>query len=71
MTKQPLTNLQVRRYLDSHGDSCPFCRSQEIHSGPLDADGSRAYADCKCHKCGRYWTDEWRLTGIDTADEEM
>ncbi len=55
-----------RRYFESSCNICPFCRSKNVASGPLEADGVVAWAPVECPDCGHSWQDVWVL--IDVTD---
>lgn len=50
--------------------TCPYCSSDNICSGSLDADGKIATAEVECNQCYRSWTDIWRLVDVREIDEE-
>jgi len=60
------------RYIGFHDAAvCPLCRSPEISSENVDADGSCGCANVYCHKCGSQWTDIWVVTGYGNFNEGM
>ena len=56
-----------QKYMKSSGAHCPFCESTNITSGPIQADGSVAWAEVECEDCGSVWQDVWTLTDIAEA----
>ena len=59
-----LTQKMKRAYLKSPV-RCPWCRTGEIESPPdLKADSGEARQLVMCCKCGRRWTDIYRLSGV-------
>ena len=44
---------------------CPWCRSGEIESPSAPkADSGEARQSVMCYKCGKRWTDIYRLSGV-------
>lgn len=64
----PITKEQTEKYIGTHGVRCPYCRSDNIESGSLDADGVEASALVKCFDCKRQWWDIWTLTSVQEID---
>ena len=58
-----------QRYL-SDPNICPFCKSPHISAGHIEADGEYAWGSVHCNNCGKNWTDNYTLTGIEPDDEE-
>lgn len=61
-----ITERFFQRYVWDGGVSCPWCKSSDIETEP----GSNSYDDggidrtvC-CNKCGREWTEAYRLVGV-------
>jgi hypothetical protein len=69
VTRSELTDEDKRDYVATAYGRCPYCRSPDIESGPLSADGNRAVARVVCSSCDRYWDDLWELVGINDADQ--
>jgi len=44
------------------GAVCPVCRSSDIISGGVDADGSVGTSGVSCTSCQSTWTDVWVVT---------
>ncbi|HCE42889.1 MAG TPA: hypothetical protein DET40_05025 [Lentisphaeria bacterium] len=62
--RKSLTQKMRKSYLKSPL-RCPWCRSGEIESpGALEADSGEARQPVMCCKCGKHWTDIYRLTGV-------
>lgn len=61
-----LTEEQKAKYLEKKGVRCPYCFSDNICSGEIDADGATATAIVECNNCYQEWMDTWTLTGVDT-----
>ncbi len=53
-----------REYLENGGVRCLYCKSDNITSGPLDADGPTATAMVECHNCMKRWADTYTLTSV-------
>lgn len=56
-------------YLSSPS-KCPYCDSEDIESGALDADGAVATAEVECNNCHKSWTDVYRLVDVYHWDEQ-
>ena len=68
-SKKPLTPEMVRDYVNSGGARCPFCGSDDIEAGPLEADADSAWGPVTCTACGREWQDVYLLGAIDLTDK--
>lgn len=68
-TSDELTPAMVRRYIDSEGSCCPYCGSDEIEAGPVEADADSSSGDVMCNACGKQWRDVYTLSAIDVLDE--
>ncbi len=68
-TTKPLTPQMVRSYIQCEGERCPYCGSDELESGPLEADGGSAWAPVECGRCGQEWRDVFFLGAIDTVND--
>jgi len=67
-----LTKEEVDKYVGVHGVYCPFedCGSRNIEGyGSFDMDANSAWQDIHCNDCGRSWTDEYSLTGVQAHEE--
>jgi formate dehydrogenase maturation protein FdhE len=51
-------------YLENNGVFCPFCRSDNIESMGISADGAQADASIRCNTCSRDWLDLYSLTDV-------
>jgi transcription elongation factor Elf1 len=63
-----ITEYRRKKYMKAP-DQCPFCNSEDITGGHLDADSDMAYRDVQCNnpKCGMTWTEHFKMIGIDEA----
>jgi transcription elongation factor Elf1 len=57
ITKYPLNN-------------CPKCNSDNISGGPFEADGSSAWQDIECEKCGFGWQEVYNFAYLEEQDNE-
>lgn len=60
---------QIRKYLRTGGNHCPFCGSSKIDSDPIcvpDDDGF-AFALVTCLDCEKKWKDFYKLITIEEA----
>jgi len=55
--------LTEEKYVKYSGGICPACRKNTITSDSIEAEGSSAWANCRCSSCGAEWTDHYTLTG--------
>lgn len=62
-----LTAAQAAAYVQEGGHRCPFCGSEELDPGKMQADGPIAWQKVTCEDCGREWIDEYSLTGVRAA----
>tara|TARA_Y100000034_G_C6646851_1_gene282998 strand:- start:303 stop:512 length:210 start_codon:yes stop_codon:yes gene_type:complete len=60
-----LTKEQKQNYLDKKGCVCPFCGSENIEAGPLEADGMVAWSSVGCDDCEKTWQDEYNLVNVE------
>lgn len=58
-----LSKIDKEKYLNAPS-SCPYCGSEDISSGPIDADGTLASADVECKTCQGVWEDVYQLVEI-------
>ena len=67
MSKYALTSPE---YAARGGSDCPVCgaKTSVRLEGPLEADGSVAWANCSCEACEAIWTEEYRLIGYDNVE---
>ncbi len=68
MSQGKLTDEQKARYL-LHPHNCPFCNSDSINEGETEGDGSHHFCTIDCDDCGRKWIEQYKLEGIEDADE--
>jgi transcription elongation factor Elf1 len=69
-TDRTLTQEMVRDDIDRGGARCPFCGSDEIEAGRLDAEADSAWGPVTCTACEQEWQDVSFLGAIDlTADD--
>jgi transposase-like protein len=65
-----LTEEMKKAYLESGGNYCPVCRSEDIEAtGGFDFEGGYVYENIVCNNCNSEWTDEYTLTGLLLLDE--
>jgi len=58
------TKKQKKEYLkDPH--HCPYCKSDNISAGELEADGFQAWSNVVCNNCKKEWTDIYTLTDVE------
>ncbi len=69
-SKKALTPEMVRDYIDCGGARCPFCGSDDIEAGRLEADADSAWGPVTCTACGREWQDVYFLGAIDLTAED-
>ncbi len=67
---EPLSEEAIKSYVCGGGVRCPYCRSSDIQSARLEADGPAAWADAECADCGRIWRDVYRLVTVEEVDED-
>lgn len=67
--KRALTPAVIKRYIDGGGTACPFCDSDDIEAGPLEADGRSASGLVECHACGECWREVFTLSAVGPLDE--
>ena len=58
---------QIRKYLRTGGNYCPFCGSDQISSDPVavPSDDSESFALVKCTACKKQWKDLYKLVSIE------
>jgi hypothetical protein len=52
------------KYLKERGSTCPYCGSQDIDAGKLEADGDYAWCITTCNTCHKSWEDIFTLTDV-------
>lgn len=60
---------KVEYYLQNSGLRCPHCKTSCISAQDIDYNDSSIYQHVICEECGRQWTDEFELTGVDFDDD--
>ncbi|HIB83562.1 MAG TPA: hypothetical protein EYO59_02875 [Chromatiaceae bacterium] len=55
------------KYLKEKGLCCPFCKSLEITTNPLDTENMEAWACRFCSQCRAEWNDNYKLVGIEVT----
>lgn len=66
-----LTDAQVKKYVESGGNHCPVCGSENISSAKQTYEAQ--YKDVNCDDCKATWTEEYKLVHVDnvlTEDEQ-
>lgn len=59
-----LLDEEVEVYLEQGGVRCPFCGSDDLHTGRMQTDAGIAWQRVECCSCEARWKDQYRLTGI-------
>jgi len=55
----------IKRYLESDGLLCPFCRSSHIVAGDCEFEVAEVWQDVRCHDCHEVWNEIYTLTRIE------
>lgn len=64
--KIKLTERQKEEYLNSCGNHCPYCKSENIDSiGSVETDDNYGWRNVLCNDCKKEWQDVYTLTSID------
>lgn len=71
-----LTRAQIKRYIKSNGDHCPYCNSKDLSPiGNLLSEevtpwkeASKVEEEIACRSCGKHRFDQMSLTGIAEND---
>jgi predicted Zn-ribbon and HTH transcriptional regulator len=58
-----LTPEQHKAYLENP-NKCPYCGSEDISAGEMNADGDSIWVAVKCNGCKKEWSDIYVLTDI-------
>lgn len=58
-----LSKKEQSAYIDKP-NHCPYCKSEDIEAGRLDADSSIITSRVVCNSCNRSWTDVYTLKSI-------
>lgn len=71
MSKQ-IKPISSKQYVEKYDAAvCPVCKSPDIASDTIDADGSSGTANVQCQKCGSHWVDIWFVTRYSNLNEGM
>ncbi len=65
--EETLTEEMKRAYINSGGNICPYCQSDDITAEDTDYFGSSQSTRVLCNDCKRYWFDIYILTDIQEA----
>jgi transposase-like protein len=57
-----------KRYVEHKGLACPYCGSNDLEAGIMDADGGYAWQPVTCNGCDREWQDRYKLVGGEPED---
>ena len=52
------------KYVQSGGQYCLFCGSDNLDAATVEADGATAYSNVFCNDCKKEWTDEYKLVAV-------
>ena len=52
-------------YLASGGNVCPYCDSEDISAGHIQADAGTAWSNVECNSCEETWKDVYKLVEIE------
>jgi transposase-like protein len=63
-----MTKKQKKDYLKSVGTKCPYCKSENISTDPIDSDGSIGWANVRCLDCKKDWVDQWKLVNVEEGE---
>ena len=55
----------VKDYLRFKGLKCPHCWSKNVFAGQFEVDGADVWQPVHCGDCFKYWTDIFKLVGIE------
>jgi hypothetical protein len=69
-TNQVLTPEMVRDYVNSGGARCPFCGSEDIEAGHVEAGADSAWGPVTCTACDGEWQDVYFLGAIDLISQD-
>ena len=61
------TKEKKKEYLQNP-NKCPYCGSNDISSGHLEADYNMAWSTVICDSCGKEWRDLYTLTDIEEKE---
>jgi DNA-directed RNA polymerase subunit RPC12/RpoP len=60
-------------FVDHGGNRCPNCDSKNIMNHPVNSDcfgPGGARVETECHDCGKLWSELYKMTGFEMAEEE-
>lgn len=57
-------NDRTGQYLADGGNICPYCQSNDLDSGRIEADSTGAWTTVTCNNCLKTWDDVYTLTGV-------
>ena len=61
-----LTKVMKKRYMDSAGNKCPYCNSENVETArQFNTDDLHAWRDDNCASCGKEWTAVYTLVDIE------
>jgi hypothetical protein len=55
-------------YIETGGNSCPFCGSEDIEGGFINTDSCYSWQKVKCNECEKRWKDIYTLTDIEVDE---
>jgi len=64
-----LVDDEVKLYIEQGGVRCPFCGSDDLHTGRLQTDAGIAWQRVECCSCEARWKDQYNLTDIDRDED--
>lgn len=67
--KATLDEDAKRFYIESCGQFCPFCHSDQIEGTEITVDECKAFQKMSCVDCCKSWTDIYILTNIQVREE--
>lgn len=53
-----------KKYLEHHGNICPFCGSSKLTTGDHQFYVNTCWRNVACEDCNQEWTDEYTLTDV-------
>ena len=62
-----ITKEQEQAYL-LKPSGCPICNNTDIAMGPLESDGTVAWAINECDECHLVWQDVYNLVGVSVVN---
>lgn len=64
-----LTQRESRRYVDSGGSACPFCKSTELHKHGIKQITDEVVQHVECCNCLAIWQVNYVMTAVNTQPE--